>query len=139
MVQYCGVTTSIFLFPCLERAIGKRQGHFMDELLMGEKTSHKEIGNEHKCAHLYILVRKKSSSPAIDSLKNINTKHDLKNFHHEQNSLPNAPLKMTIRATEVEVVGTTFPLHSLTNNITGWIIERCGENLILLQILHLIF
>ena len=111
----------------------------MDELLMGEKTSHKEIGNEHKCAHLYILVRKKSSSPAIDSLRNINTKHDLKKFHHEQNTLPNAPLKMTIRATEVEVVGTTFPLHSLTNNITGWTIERSGENPIVLQILHLIF
>ena len=111
----------------------------MDELLMGEKTSHKEIGNEHKCAHLYLLVRKKSSSPAIDSLKNINTKHDLENFHHEQNTLPNAPLKMTIRATEVEVVGTTFPLHSLTNNITGWTIERSGENSILLQKLHLIF
>ena len=45
VVQYCGVTTSIFLFPCLEIAIGKRQGHFMDELLMGEKTSHKEICN----------------------------------------------------------------------------------------------
>ena len=45
VVQYCGVTTSIFLFPCLERASGKRQGHFMDELLMGEKTSHKEICN----------------------------------------------------------------------------------------------
>ena len=38
VVQYCGVTTSIFLFPCLEIAIGKRQGHFMDELLMGEKN-----------------------------------------------------------------------------------------------------
>ena len=60
-------------------------------------------------------------------------------FHHEQNTLPNAPLKMTIRATEVEVVGATFPLHSLTNNNTGWTIERCGENSILLQKLHLIF
>ena len=139
VVQHCCVTTSLFLFVCLVIAIGNRQGHFMDELLMGEKTSHKEIGNEHKCAHLYILVRKKSSSPAIDSLKNINTKHDLKHFHHEQNTLPNAPLKMTIRATEVEVVGTTFPLHSLTNNITGWTIERNGGNPILLQILHLIF
>ena len=28
-----------------EIAIGKRQGHFMDELLMGEKTSHEEICN----------------------------------------------------------------------------------------------
>ena len=139
VVQHCCLTTSLFLFVCLVIAIGNRQGHFMDELLMGEKTSHKEIGNEHKCAHLYLLVRKKSSSPAIDSLKNINTKHDLKNFHHEQNTLPNAPLKMTIRATEVEVVGTTFPVHSLTNNITGWTIERSGENPILLQILHLIF
>ena len=98
VVQHCCLTTSLFLFVCLVIAIGNRQGHFRDELLMGEKTSHKEIGNEHKCAHLYILVRKKSSSPAIDSLKNINTKHDLKNFHHEQNTLPNAPLKMTIRA-----------------------------------------
>ena len=98
VVQHCCLTTSLFLFVCLEIAIGNRQEHFMDELLMGEKTSHKEIGNEHKCAHLYLLVRKKSSRPAIDSSKNVNTKHDLKNFHHEQNTLPNAPLKMTIRA-----------------------------------------
>ena len=90
----------------------------MDELLMGEKASHKKIGYEHKCAHLYLLVRKKSSSPAIDSLKNINTKHDLKNFHHEQNTLPNTPLEMIIRASEVEQVDTPFPVHSLKNNIT---------------------
>ena len=95
----------------------------MDELLMGEKASHKKIGNEHKCAHLCLLVRKKSSNPAINSIKNMNTKHDLKNFHHEQNTLPNAPLKMTIRASEVEVVGTTFPVHSLKNNSTGKTIE----------------
>ena len=139
VVQHCCVTTSLFLLVCLETAIGNRQGHFMDELLMGEKASHKKIGNEHKCAHLYLLVRKKSPSPAINSIKNINTKNDLKNFLHEQNTLPNAPLKMTIRATEVEVVGATFPLHSLTNNITGWTIERSGENSILLQKLHLIF
>ena len=75
----------------------------------------------------------------LGSDKNINTKHDLKNFHHKQNTLPNAPLKMTIRASKVEVVGATFPLHSLTNNITGWTIERNGGNPILLQILHLIF
>ena len=110
----------------------------MDELLMGEKASHKKIGNEHKYAHLYLLVRKKSSSPAIDSIKNINNKHDLKNFHHEQNTLPNAPLKTTIRASKVEVDGATFPVRSLTNNITGWAIERSGENPILLQILHLV-
>ena len=114
-------------------------GDFMDELLMGEKASHKKIGNEHNCAHLYLLVRKKSSRPTIDSLKNINTKHDLKNFHHEQNTLPNAPLKMTIRASEEEVIGATFPVRSLTNNITGWAIERSGENPILLQKLHLVF
>ena len=107
-----------------EIAIGKRQGHFMDELLMGEKASHKKIGNEHKCAHLYLLVRKKSPSPAINSIKNINTKNDLKNFLHEQNTLPNAPLKMTIRATEVEVVGTTFPAHSLTTYITGLTLDN---------------
>ena len=59
----------------------------------------------------------------LTHLKNINTKHDLKKFHHEQNTLPNAPLKMTIRASEVEVVGTTFPVHSLKNNSTGWTIE----------------
>ena len=110
----------------------------MDELLMGEKASHKKIGNEHKCAHLYLLVRKKSPSPAINSIENINTKNDLKNFLHEQNTLPNAPFKMTIRASEEEVVGATFPVRSLTNNITGWAIERSGENPILLQILHLV-
>ena len=53
VVQNCGVTTSIFLFPCLEIAIGKRQGHFMDELLMGEKTSQEEICNQDKYVHLY--------------------------------------------------------------------------------------
>ena len=62
-----------------------------------------------------------------------------KNFHNEQNTLPNAPLKMTIRASEEEVIGATFPVRSLTNNITGWAIERSGENPILLQKLHLVF
>ena len=37
--------------------------------------------------------------------------------------LPNVTFKMAIRASEVEAVGTTFPVHSLKNNITGWTIE----------------
>ena len=45
---------------------------------------------------------------------------------------------MTIRASEEEVVGATFPVRSLTNNITGWAIERSGENPIILQILRLV-
>ena len=36
-----------------------------------------------------------------------------------KNSIRSPLFKMTIRAPEVEVVGTTFPAHSLTNNITG--------------------
>ena len=45
LVQHYDVTTSLFLFACLEIAIGKRQGHFIDELLMGEKISHEKIRN----------------------------------------------------------------------------------------------
>ena len=63
----------------------------------------------------------------------------LNNFHHEKNTLPNTPLEMIIRASEVEEVDTPFPVHSLKNNITGWTIEWSGENPILLQIVHLIF
>ena len=33
---------------------------------------------------------------------------------------------MTIRAPDVEVVGTTFPAHSLTNNIQGWVHRAFG-------------
>ena len=116
VVQHCCVTTSLFLLVCLETAIGNRQGHFMDELLMGEKASHKKIGNEHKCAHLYLLVRKKSSILAIESST---PNMVLKKILPEQNTLPNAPFKKTIRASEVEVLGATFSVHSLTNNITG--------------------
>ena len=47
----------------------------------------------------------------------------LKKILPEQNTLPNAPFKKIIRASEVEVVGATFPVHSLTNNITDWTIE----------------
>ena len=47
----------------------------------------------------------------------------LNNFHHEKNTLPNTPLEMIIRASEVEEVDTPFPVHSLKNNITGWTIE----------------
>ena len=57
-----------------------------------------------------------------DRLINTNTKNNLKNFHHEQNTLPNTPLEMIIRASEVEEVDTPFPVHSLKNNITGWTI-----------------
>ena len=63
----------------------------------------------------------------------------LNNFHHEKNTLPNTPLEMIIRASEVEEADTPFPVHSLKNNITGWTIEWSGENPILLQILHLVF
>ena len=43
----------------------------------------------------------------------INTKHGFKKNLPEQNTLPNAPFKKIIRASEVKVVGATFPVFFL--------------------------
>ena len=99
VVQHYDVTTSLFLFACLEIAISKRQRYTIRTnvrisiFLPGRRVPFLRLNHQHQTCFL-------------------------KKIHPEQNTLPNAPFKKIIRASEVEVVGATFPVHSLTNNIT---------------------
>ena len=100
MVQHYVVTTSLFLFACLEIAISKRQRYAIRTnvrisiFLSERKVPFLRLNHQHQT-----LFEEKSSP---------RTKHSA-----------STPFKKTIRASEVEVVGATFPVRSLTNNITG--------------------